>query len=192
MKRVRLAALAALLIVLPVALAAEEETSETPEPMTVEELWQKLKAAQAMIEQLKEQLENLKGDVGGVKARHAKTAATVSKMGKTKLSGYIQVRFKAEEEDMREKESTFFVRRARLRAESKVTGASKFVLQLDAGENAVSVKDTYGEYAFPNSTIGLTLTAGQFKWPFGYEVVQSSSEREFPEQSSDRQARGSG
>jgi hypothetical protein len=45
----------------------------------------------------------------------------------------------------------------------------------------VTLKDAEATLFIPGTKQNMSLTLGQMKWPFGYEAVQSSSEREFPE-----------
>jgi hypothetical protein len=57
---------------------------------------------------------------------------------------------------------------------------STFVLQLDATEKGVGLKDAYVAVKDPWVQF-VTLTAGVFNRPFGYEITYSSSARETPE-----------
>jgi hypothetical protein len=45
----------------------------------------------------------------------------------------------------------------------------------------VTLKDAEATLFIPGTRQHQSLTIGQMKWPFGYEVPQSSSDREFPE-----------
>ena len=47
----------------------------------------------------------------------------------------------------------------------------------------MTLKDGYVEFTEPWTTWKHTLTAGQFNWPFGFEIMYSSSSREVPERS---------
>ncbi|MGQ9526072.1 MAG: porin, partial [Armatimonadota bacterium] len=69
------------------------------------------------------------------------------------------------------------VRRARLKA-SHAGDRSSYTFQIDATEKAVELRDAYVNWK-PRSNF--TLWAGQFKVPFGFEIEQSSSDREMPE-----------
>ena len=57
---------------------------------------------------------------------------------------------------------------------------STFVLQLDATEKGLALKDAYVAVRDPWKQF-VTLTAGVFNRPFGYEISYSSSNRETPE-----------
>jgi phosphate-selective porin len=59
---------------------------------------------------------------------------------------------------------------------------STYVLQLDATEKGVGLKDAYVAVKEPWFQFA-TLTAGVFNRPFGYEITYSSSARETPERS---------
>lgn len=120
----------------------------------------------------------------------------VKKLKKISVSGYVQARFNKFEGNLDKKSGTepndnFSVRRARIKVTGKPTKNSEAVVQLDAGQGftgesgpSVSLKDAYvGYYFFETAERGLSVFMGQQKWPFGYEVVQSSSVRECPERS---------
>lgn len=120
----------------------------------------------------------------------------VKKLKKISLSGYVQARFNKFEGNLDKKSGTepndnFSVRRARIKVTGKPTTKSEVVIQLDAGQGftgesgpSVSLKDAYVGYYFAETPErGLSVFMGQQKWPFGYEVVQSSGVRECPERS---------
>ena len=161
----------------------------------------KLDEAQKDLNALKEQLESLKEDVASAKqaAEEAKAQAAAAKeqadeiqatladkaeseavlqqdvasLKKLKFSGYIQSRFRNRETE----KSNFTVRRGRLKA-SYSGDRSNYTLQIDATEGGVALRDAYGEW-MPNPN--MTFWFGQFKVPFGFEIEQSSSDREMPE-----------
>lgn len=120
----------------------------------------------------------------------------VKKLKKISVSGYVQARFNKFEANLDKKSGTepndnFSVRRARIKVTGKPTTKSEAVIQLDAGQGytgesgpSVSLKDAYvGYYFFDTPERGLSVFMGQQKWPFGYEVVQSSGTRDCPERS---------
>ncbi len=134
---------------------------------------------------MKEDLDPIKAQVLDPEGALATVVGDVSKLKKIKLSGYVQARYQDNQNDTN---SSFFVRRARLKAEGSVGKATKVVLQIDAGGNdknsSVTLKDAYMEYFLHGiQEVQPKVTMGQFKWPFGYEVVQSSGDREAPERS---------
>jgi hypothetical protein len=75
------------------------------------------------------------------------------------------------------------VRRARVKFTYQFLPTSKFVLQPDISSSGVTLKDGYVEYTEPWTPWHHTVTAGQFNWPFGFEIGYSSSDREMPERS---------
>ncbi|WP_026474392.1 porin [Alkaliflexus imshenetskii] len=108
---------------------------------------------------------------------------------KLKITGYIQTQYQHIQtpgaESMaggnftNESDSRFSVRRARLKTEYK-SGSGEYVLQIDATERGVALRDAYAAFKSP-WTNNLTLTTGIFKRPFSYEILESSSRRESPE-----------
>lgn len=103
---------------------------------------------------------------------------------KLKLSGYVQARYQylTPLEDGTGGYSRFFIRRSRLKA-TYTDDIGQVMLQIDATTSAVSLRDAEATLFVPGTRQKAALTLGQMKWPFGYEAVQSSSEREFPERS---------
>ncbi len=142
-------------------------------------------AIRGELDTMKEDIDPIKAQVLDPEGALATVVGDVSKLKKIKLSGYVQARYQDNQNDTN---SSFFVRRARLKAEGSVGKATKVVLQIDAGGNdknsSVTLKDAYMEYFLHGiQEVQPKLTMGQFKWPFGYEVVQSSGDREAPERS---------
>ena len=76
----------------------------------------------------------------------------------------------------------FQVRRGRLKFAYSSNPLSQYVIQMDITEAGVGVKDAYAKFTDPY-TKAVTLTAGLFNRPFGYEIEYSSSNRESPERS---------
>ena len=82
----------------------------------------------------------------------------------------------------------FYVRRGRLKT-TYVGTLSEYVLQFDATGDGLALRDAEASFHitnenpwFPSATEWeLKLTMGQFKIPFGFEVLQSSSDREMME-----------
>ena len=80
------------------------------------------------------------------------------------------------------------VRRGRLKA-TYVGDLSEYVLQIDATGDGVVLRDAEASFLLTNDNPWipsatpweLKLTLGQFKVPFGFEVLQSSSDREMME-----------
>lgn len=107
-----------------------------------------------------------------------------------KVTGYLQAQYVEDERSRDELAGggtrnfdQFSVRRARLKFTYQATPTSRFVLQPDIGSSSVTLKDGYVELTEPWTKWKHTLTAGQFIWPFGFELPYSSSNREVPERS---------
>jgi hypothetical protein len=125
---------------------------------------------------LNAKIENVKSDVDLLK--------------KLKISGYIQAQWQLADTAgqlspfsggafPKNADNRFMVRRGRVKFayEGKL---SQFVLQIDATQNGVTLKDAYANFKDPWLQM-FTLQAGVFNRPFGYEIVYSSSMRETPE-----------
>ncbi|MFP5247975.1 MAG: porin [Thermoanaerobaculia bacterium] len=107
-------------------------------------------------------------------------------LSKLKVTGYIQGQYVNDESSVNEtgrNRDQFSVRRGRVKFTYQATPTSKFVLQPDITSSGVTLKDGYVELTEPWTTWKHTLTAGQFNWPFGFEIMYSSSAREVPERS---------
>lgn len=131
-----------------------------------------------------ERVTNTEGKVASIEEQLAEIKSALSPLTKLKFSGYVQARYQWEEarEDGTGGFSRFTVRRGRLKA--TYTGdIAQFMLQIDAVPTGVGLRDAEATLFIPGTKQQHALTLGQMKWPFGYEAVQSSSEREFPERS---------
>jgi hypothetical protein len=136
------------------------------------------------VKKIQEDLENLKGQVDGLNEGLLDPLSALAGLRKIKLSGYMQGEYLYTDRSPEQVGSgvatnRFQVRRGRL----KVTydaDITQFVLQIDATGGGVVLKDAYAEFTEPFWRT-FTLTVGQFKWPFGYEVLYSSGDRESPE-----------
>jgi hypothetical protein len=107
-------------------------------------------------------------------------------LSKLKITGYLQAQYVNDErstDDLGRNLDQFSVRRARVKFTYQATPTAKFVLQPDIATSGVTLKDGYVELTEPWTTWKHTLTAGQFNWPFGYEIMYSSSMREVAERS---------
>ena len=112
-------------------------------------------------------------------------------LNKLKISGYLQAQYVQDESSSNSlggssgtrNRDQFSVRRARVKFTYQATPTSKFVLQPDITSSGVVLKDGYVELTEPWTLWKHTLTAGQFNWPFGFEIMYSSSNREVPERS---------
>ena len=157
-------------------LARAQPSNVTPEGSFSE----RLGGIEADVDMIKEAVNEPEGAI-------QTTISDVKKLKKVKVSGYVQARYEYDQSaaDGANK-NAFNVRRARLKVAAQPTDKTALTLQIDLGggseEKSVATKDAYLEYFFRADPFkGPTLTAGQTKWPFGYQVVQSSSVRETPE-----------
>lgn len=138
----------------------------------------------------------LEAKILSLSQEQAATKAALDKAAKLKFSGYVQGRYErhddadfgVDEKGNPRGTNRFLVRRARLKT-VYAGDMSEFVLQIDAiGEGGI-VRDAEASLVVDGATIGvpggkdlkLKLTAGQFKIPFGHEILQSTSVREMPE-----------
>ncbi|HEX2060323.1 MAG TPA: porin [Thermoanaerobaculia bacterium] len=100
-------------------------------------------------------------------------------LSKLKISGYLQGQY-VNDDAARDQ---FSVRRGRLKFTYQATPTARLVLQPDISSSGVTLRDGYVELIEPWTSWKHTLTAGQFSWPFGFEIGYSSSQRELPERS---------
>lgn len=123
------------------------------------------------------------GKVAALEEQNIETKNDLSALKKLKLSGYVQARYTAQQsldETGAGGFNRFSVRRGRLKG--TYTGdLAQFVLQLDVVPTGVALRDAEATLFIPGTKQNMSVTVGQFKWPFGYEGPLSSSDREFPE-----------
>jgi len=156
----------------------------------------RLDKVEATLSELGLTVENLNAIITDPEGAFETMKSDVAKLKKVSVSGYIQARYNQFQGDLNSAAaatppSNFSVRRARVKFAAKPTDNSLVVYQLDGGQNyqgtsapSVTTKDAYLEYDFAGDpSLGLSMIVGQTKWPFGYEVPQSSSVRESPERS---------
>lgn len=112
----------------------------------------------------------------------AATSLTSEAQEALKISGYVQTQWtwnQAEVENGNQNDLT--VRRGRLKAQYTNT-YGEAVMQVDITENGVAMKDAYLRLQTPQLP-WISLRAGVFNRPFGYEISYSSAQRESPERS---------
>ena len=132
---------------------------------------------------VEERLANLEGKAEGAEESLAATKSVADKLSKIKVSGYIQGRYEWHGDSTNYGSGAtnqFLVRRGRVKTVYDGTNA-EYLLQIDAASTGVTLKDAEATFVDTWTPLGLRLTMGQFKWPFGYEVTQSSGDREMPE-----------
>lgn len=138
----------------------------------------------------------LQGKVEAMEETLTGVAADVKSLKKLKISGYVQAQYQMADTlgngsyDIgkysggsfgRDIDNVFSVRRGRIKAQYTADMAS-FVLQLDATQKGVEMKDIYMTVTEPWLR-NFALTMGIFNRPFGFEIGYSSSKRETPERS---------
>lgn len=132
-------------------------------------------AIQQSADTLNAKIENVKSDLDFLK--------------KLKISGYVQAQWQLADSNgissfsggnfPKNSDNRFSVRRGRVKLayEGKL---SQFVLQIDATERGVTLKDAYVNFKDPWLQM-FTIQGGMFNRPFGFEIAYSSSARETPE-----------
>lgn len=153
----------------PGSLAGEQEDPSSPAP-TDEELAGKLESQLEAFTELKN---------------------TVDALNKLKVSAYIQAQYVKDESSVNELSSAtatknkdqFSIRRGHIKFVYQATPWARFTLQPDVTTAAtpVTLKDGFVEFIEQRTPWHHTLTAGQFNWPFGFEVMFSSGDIEMPE-----------
>lgn len=115
--------------------------------------------------------------------------ADMAKLNQIKFSGYIQARYESDEDSTdgvdangnSTNKDSFYVRRARVKLTANPTVRTQLVYQADL-TNDVTTKDAYLGYIMgDNQDVAATFLMGQMKWPFGWEIIESSTVRETPE-----------
>ena len=135
--------------------------------------------------------EEIAGKVESLGEAFTETRNVVEALNRLRFSGYLQAQYVDDERSRDELAGAaatrnldqFAVRRARVKFTYQATPTARFVLQPDITTSGVTLKDGYVELTEPWTSWKHTLTAGQFNWPFGYEIMYSSSSREVPERS---------
>lgn len=137
------------------------------------------------------EVEEVKGALEGLNESYLETKTTVDQLKKIKLSGYVQAQYQSADQDGVKSfaggdfpalsHSRFMVRRGRIKVNYD-NDLTQGVLQLDITEKGLGVKDAYLSMKEPWMK-AVSLTAGVFDRPFGFEISYSSSSRETPERS---------
>jgi hypothetical protein len=133
----------------------------------------------------------LKGQLDGLNESYLETKATVDKLAKLKISGYIQAQWQhADSNAIKSVAGGNFpdltnqrlqIRRGRLKA-AYDAGTSKYIAELEILPSGVSLKDAEVILVEPWLKT-FTLAGGIMDRPFGFEVGYSSSAHETPERS---------
>ena len=96
------------------------------------------------------------------------------------VSGYTQLRYESFEHSLDGdiSDAGLDVQTAKMKITALLVPRLKAVVQIDVGSSDVQFQDVYAEYSLRRKR---EFAIGQMKWPFGYEVTNSSSNREAPE-----------
>jgi hypothetical protein len=148
---------------------------------------------------LEDRVAELEGKAEGIAEPFSAMQSDVAGLKRIKLSGYIQGRYEWKDDadfgqELRSGSvvnrgtNRFLVRRGRVKT-TYVGDLSEFVLQIDATGDGVALRDAEASFHLTNDNPWmpsatpweLKLTMGQFKVPFGFEVLQSSGDREMME-----------
>jgi phosphate-selective porin len=138
---------------------------------------------------LEEAVTNVKGQVDGLNESYLETKATVDKLAKIKVGGYIQAQWQLADSVnqasvnggsfLPTSDERLMLRRARLK--TTYQGAtSRYVMEIDALPTGIVIKDINAQISEPWLK-AFSLTAGVMDRPFGFEVGYSSSMIELPE-----------
>jgi hypothetical protein len=108
-----------------------------------------------------------------------------------KISGWVQVQYQLADtlgvknfdggDFPVNSDQRFMIRRGRIKFTYNQKN-TQYVMQINGTERGLSLVEVYTKYTDPFKNV-LSLTAGIMNRPFGFEVPQSSSERETPERS---------
>jgi hypothetical protein len=137
---------------------------------------------------LPDRVSELEQKVDGINESMSTANATLGSLSKLKFSGYIQGRYVWQDDSVSGVDAAgrpsnfnrFLVRRGRLKAVYSGENA-EYLLQIDATGDGVVLKDAEATFVDTWTPLGFRVTLGQFKVPFGYEILQSSADREMPE-----------
>jgi hypothetical protein len=183
MKRIFLIAAMALFVVMP--LAAQSSTSEDPQTAETPVV------TEADPQDPQSDSSEVAGKVESMSEAFVEMKNILDALNKLKISGYIQAQYVDDEssEDVltsptaTRNRDQFSIRRARIKFVYSATPWARFTFQPEVTSSGTSLKDAFVELTEQKTPWKNTLTAGQFNWPFGFEIAYSSSNRELPERS---------
>lgn len=135
----------------------------------------------------------LEAKVAALEAASQSNQAALATAGKLKFSGYVQGRhewhqgatngisYTSDGKATVTNTNRFLLRHAYLTTHYTGTNAEYFV-QLDANNrDGVAFKDAHATFVDTWTPLHLRVSVGQFRYPFGYEALQSDADREMPE-----------
>lgn len=104
------------------------------------------------LDSLKEVIEKHEGKLNALDERVLVNEADLGKLNKIKVSGYIQAQYENYGKDLEKTNgynSTFYIRRARVKFTYEPADGVKFVLQPDFSTGNLSLKDAYSVVNIP-------------------------------------------
>lgn len=155
-----------------------------------------MKAVKQRMDALEEKVNSLEEVIKDPEGKLETVVNQVTALRRVLFSGYVQARYESFEnsKDGSGTVDRFTVRRARLVTSARPANAVGARLQIDVANGVgnpptstapaatVQLKDAWIDwYPWQDPLAGPTFTIGQMKWPFGFEVTQSSGVRETPE-----------
>jgi hypothetical protein len=163
--------------------AVAQETEQQPPPGTDQT------AGEQEDNQAPPAIEDLAGKVDASGEALTELKNIVDALNKLKISGYIQAQYVNDERSQDSLTSPtatrnfdqFSIRRARVKFVYTASPIARFTFQPEVTTSGTSLKDAFIELTEQKTLWKNTLTAGQFNWPFGFEIAYSSSDRELPE-----------
>ena len=194
-RHVRVTLFAVSLFAAPAVLAQGTVGVGTPAPSdappatpSVEPATPTTEAAAPAPPALDQRLSAVESKLAGTEETVGAMQASVDGFKKLKISGYVQGRYEYHQDAVDgtskpKSENRFYVRHAYLGARYEGKNAEYF-LQIDGNNNdGLVLKDAEASFVDTWTPLHLKLTLGQFKLPFGYEILQSDADRELPERS---------
>jgi Phosphate-selective porin O and P len=197
-RHVRVTILAVSLLAAPAVLAQgtvgvgnpASAPSEAAPPVipSVEPATPATEAAAPATPALDQRLSAVESKLAGTEETVGAMQASVDALKKLRISGFIQGRYEYHQDAVdgttnAKNENRFYVRHGYLGARYEGKNA-EFFMQIDANNNdGVVLKDAEASFVDTWTPLHLKLTMGQFKVPFGYEILQSDADRELPERS---------
>lgn len=119
-----------------------------------------------------------------------KAISDITRLDKIRFSGYVQFRYESFE-NTRERDPSgpqgpvtdrFTLRRMRMTLNARPTTKTFIKWEFEGSSLNIQSRDTFVSYFVKgNPATGYTVTFGQMKVPFGFEIAQSSGQRETPE-----------
>ncbi len=151
-------------------------------------------SAETSEDSLKAALLELRDRVDGMTETVALATTDIAILKKLKASGYLQMRFEYNDTSRSGvaggydatknlNANNFYIRRGRIKFTFQPSDWTRYVIYFDGSRNSISMKEAYLELDKFHRQHIFRLTAGQFNYPFGYEIELSSSVRDFPERS---------